>query len=583
MEKFSVQTSASKGIAIGEVFLVKRKSRPAGYRLVEDQEKQTETARLLAAIEGASREIRELASGDEILAAHREILEDPVLKESALLKITGENKNAEQALAETEDELCRLFGEINDEYLKERASDIRDVCTRIMNRLQGISGNPFEGIDREVVVVADDLFPSDTVLMDFTKVRGFITRQGGPTSHVCIIARNKGIPAVVGLGNELPALQSGELIILDTLDNEMIIGPDEKTIAAYRDRKEKYDQQKEKLQQIKNLEAETTDGHKISLLANAGTVDDVSFAMACGASGIGLFRSEFLYMQSSGSFPDEETQFAAYKKAVELCEGKSMIIRTLDIGGDKPLPYFAMEKEENPFLGWRAIRISLDRTEVFRTQLRALLRAGAFGNLKIMFPMIISPAELRAAKAILETCKNELRAEGRTFNENIETGVMIETPAAVMLADDLAREAGFFSIGTNDLTQYMLAADRTNHRVEYLYDPFHPAVLRSIRQVTGAANKHGKPVGLCGEMAGDPRAARLLLGLGLGSLSVAPGDIPEIKQAIRNTSYAQARKLAAKACKKSTVAEVHALCGPLVMASREHGSSDCAKTKTIFR
>ncbi|MGV8091916.1 MAG: phosphoenolpyruvate--protein phosphotransferase [Mangrovibacterium sp.] len=554
MQKFSVQTSASKGIAIGEVFLVKRKPRPAGHRLVENQEKQTETARLLAAIEGASREIRELASGNEILAAHREILEDPVLQENALLKITSENKNAEQALAETEDELCRLFGEIDDEYLKERASDIRDVCTRIMNRLQGISSNPFEGIDREVVVVADDLFPSDMALMDFTKVRGLVTRQGGPTSHVCIIARNKGIPAVVGLGNELPALlQSGHLIILDALDNEMIIAPDEKTIAAYRDRREKYNQQKEKLQQIKDL------------LANAGTVDDVSFAMACGASGIGLFRSEFLYMQNSVSFPDEETQFAAYKKAVELCEGKSMIIRTLDIGGDKPLPYFAMEKEENPFLGWRAIRISLNRTDVFRTQLRALLRAGAFGNLRIMFPMIVSPDELRAAKAIVENCKNELRAEGRTFNENIETGVMIETPAAVMLADDLAREAGFLSIGTNDLTQYMLAADRTNHRVKHLYDPFHPAVLRSIRQVAAAANKHGKPVGLCGEMAGDPKAAKLLLGLGLSSLSVAPGNVPEIKQAIHNTSYAQARKLAAKACKKSTVAEVHALSGPLAI------------------
>lgn len=507
----------------------------------------------------AAQQIRELAQTSEIFAAHLEILEDPTLPESVLLKINDENKNAELALDQAMDDICVLFAEIEDEYLRERSADIRDVCSRISKAMKGDNHNPFDQIDRDVIVVADDLAPSDTALMDFAKVRGLITRSGGPTSHVCIIAKTKGIPAVVGLGNDLPEIDPNDFILLDGLNNQITINPDEQTLKTSNYMFAQYCQQKEELLKIRQLEAQTPDGHKVHLVANAGNVEEIELALQSGASGIGLLRSEFLYMQNQLAFPGEEQQFEAYKKAVEACRGKSLIIRTLDIGGDKSLPYFTFEREDNPFLGWRAIRISLEQTDIFRTQLRALLRASAFGKLKIMFPMIVSVEEFRQARSLLECCKNELREEGLPFDENTETGLMIETPAAVMMADDLAREADFFSIGTNDLTQYTLAADRLNTKIAHLYNPLHPAVIRSIKQVIDTANRHNKPVGMCGELAGMPEATRLLLGLGLTEFSVAASDIPGIKQRIRNMNYNEAQKLADEACSKSTAAEINAL------------------------
>lgn len=561
MQRITVKTTASKGVALGEAFVVKQIVPDFSNRLIAYDEKSLEKTRFSDAIEEASRQIGELAKTSDIFAAHLEIVNDDTLKDSVLSKIISENKNAEHALDQAKDEICSLFGDIDDEYLRERVTDIKDVCSRIMKVLKGVTSNPFETIGKEVIIVADDLTPSDTALMDFTKVRGLITRFGGVTSHVCIIAKNKGIPAIVGAGKDFPMPESGDFVILDCLNDEIIVNPDEETIACYQVKASDHFQQKEALLKFKNLEAETTDGHKVHVMGNASSVEEIAIAVQCGASGIGLFRSEFLYMQSTASFPEEETQFEAYKGAAEACQGKQIIIRTLDIGGDKSLPYFTFEKEENPFLGWRAIRICLDRTDIFRTQLRALLRASVFGELKIMFPMIISVEELRAAKAMVESCKLELRKEGFAFNQTIETGVMIETPAAVFIAEELARESDFFSIGTNDLTQYTLAADRLNPKVSRLYNPFHPAVLRSIKLVADAANRHGKPIGICGEMAGNPRAVKVLLGMGLTSFSVTASDIPEIKQQIRNAVFAQNQKLAEAVCQKSTCAEILALLG----------------------
>lgn len=559
MQKISVKTTASKGLALGEAFLVKQIIPHISNHLIRDEEKGHEIARFSFAVEEASSQIGELAKTSNIFASHLEIVNDDTLNERVITKINCENKNAEYALVEAENEICNLFSAIDDEYLRERVTDIKDVCSRIMKVLKGVTASPFETFDKEVIILADDLTPSDTALMDFTKVRGLITRFGSVTSHVCIIARNKGIPAIVGVGNNFPMLESGDFVILDGLDNEIIINPDKETLGRYQIKSSNFLEQKNTLLKYKNLEAETADGQKIHVMANASSIEEIKNAIECGAEGIGLFRSEFLYMQSSTSFPNEETQFIAYKDAIEACQGKQIIIRTLDIGGDKLLPYFPFEKEDNPFLGWRAIRVCLDRTDLFRTQLRALLRASAFGDIKIMFPMIISVEELRASKEMVESCKLELRKEGLVFNEKIEMGVMIETPASVFIAEELARESDFLSIGTNDLTQYTLAVDRLNPKVLGLFNSFHPAVLRSIKMATDAAALHGKPIGMCGEMAGNSKAIAFLLGIGLTSFSVIANDIKKVKQKIRNTDYGQAQKLANLVCQKSTDAEIQTL------------------------
>ena len=559
MKKLSVEMVGSGGIAFGKLYMVQSTRGGINKSLVSDGEKEAEVSRFSGAFNASEGQLSELAQTSGIFAAHMEILRDPALYESVVQKINTDNKNAEFALNETGDELCALFEEIDDEYIRGRATDIKDVCTRIMQQLKGEDFNPFSEIKEEVIVVADELVPSDTALMDFTKVRGLITRQGGVTSHVCIIAKNKGIPAFVGMGDELSVLQPGDFIIMDGPGKEIIINPDDEITAVYRATVMKLDQQREEFKKLKNQEAETSDGHKIQIYANASSTEEVEYAIGCGASGIGLFRSEFLFMQSRDHFPDEESQFMVYRNASQACQGKSIIIRTLDIGGDKSLPYFPIHGEDNPFLGWRALRITLERKDIFKVQLRALLRASAFGQLKIMFPMIISVEEFTAAKALIENCKEELKQEGKAFNEKIGIGVMIETPASVLLAEDLAREADFFSIGTNDLVQYTLAVDRLNEKVSKLYNPFHPAVLRSIKMVADAAVKYGKPLGLCGEMAGNPQAVLFLLGMGLTSLSLAGANIPEIKQMIRNASYEQAQQLAAKVCEKSTADQVNTL------------------------
>jgi phosphotransferase system enzyme I (PtsI) len=561
MERITVINHDSRGIATGKAYVVKRENPETVHRFVEDTGKKNEEERFSAALKKVLALTREMAAADPIFTAHMEIIQDETLWELTVSGIHNENKCAELSLKDAGDQLCAMFENIGDPYLRERASDIRDVVNRIMLALKGETVNPFAGIRQKVIVVADELFPSDTIQMDFSRVCGLITRRGATTSHVSIIARNRGIPALTGLGDDILKLRDGNLLILDGEKGEIIVNPDEITLDKYQEKAKTTERQKSLYQNIKDLEAVTSDGFPIELMANVSGADDVAPALNKGASGIGLFRSEFLFMQYSEDFPDEEAQFAEYKKAAEICGNHPLIIRTLDIGGDKSLPCFSPGKEDNPFLGWRAIRISLSETAMFKVQLRAILRASAFGNIQIMFPMIISMEEWREARLWVDACKNELQNEGLAFKEDIELGVMVETPAAVMIAEDLAAEADFLSIGTNDLTQYTLAVDRLNPRVSGLFDPLHPAVVRSIGMVVKAADLQGKPAGICGESAGNPDVVKLLLGLGLKKLSMAPVQIPEIKYLIRNTSMTEARQVAQEIVKKNTIREIRNLLG----------------------
>lgn len=556
MRKLSVGEIASKGIALGKLFHVDKIEIVPSLKSISDEEKERERSRFVESLKLVSESLKHIAEIDEIFTAHLEILEDPILRESVLSIINTQNKNAELALAITQNEICNYISKIEDEYLKERASDIKDICSRIMKAMKGISDNPFGNIDSETIVFAENLAPSDTAMMDFSRVCGLITKFGGMTSHVSIIARSKGVPAIIGLGEDFSSLKNGEFAILDGFNKEIIINPEKEIINTFKKKALQYSKFKGGLLQAKGLKSVTKDNREVNVFANVGSVDEIESAMKCSAMGIGLYRTEFLFMQSKNHFPDEEFQFKAYKNAAESCKGKSLTIRTLDIGGDKSLPYFPMNKEDNPFLGWRAIRISLRKTDLFRTQLRALLRASAYGDIKIMFPMIISLEEFRTAKALIVESKEELRKEGQDFNDKIEIGVMIETPASVFLAEDLAKEADFFSIGTNDLIQYILVVDRTNQQVAHLGNAFHPSVIRSLKIVIDAANKYGKPVGMCGELAGNIQAVELLIGMGLFEFSVSPSIIPEFKQKIRNISFREAKELAAKVNCKNTLNEV---------------------------
>jgi len=454
-----------------------------------------------------------------------------------------------------ENELAARFEALDDAYLRERAADIRDICRRIMANLKGISLNVFEDIKEDVLIIAKDLAPSDTSFMDFGLVKGFVTALGGSTSHTCIIARNVGIPAAVGQEGILDEITDGEYVILDGEECILITSPDDATVQDYRRKISEKEAKKEALKALAGLPTVTSDGRHLELFANVGGIQDIKAAVENGAEGIGLFRTEFLYMEGR-AFPTEEEQFAVYKEAAEICGDKPVIIRTLDIGGDKSLPFFTFPAEENPFLGWRAIRMCLEMKDMFKTQLRALLRASAYGNIRIMLPMIISIEEYNEAVGMLEECKKELTTEGISFKPDIQTGIMIETPASVLIAEDLAREVDFFSIGTNDLTQYILAVDRGNNKISALYNSFHPAVLRAIKSVVDAGAKYGKMVGMCGEFASNEKATKLLLGMGLIEFSVSPPAVPELKGVLRELNYENASAYSAIVLSQSTVASV---------------------------
>lgn len=520
------------GIAAGTAFVFERRASTAPSAATGDP--TAEKARFHAALEQAKRELGILAVENDIFAAHLEMADDPMLSEQVEERISEHCFSAERALNEVCEEVSGMLAALDDERLSGRADDVRDVCGRIRRILTGETAeNPFAGLAPGTIVVAEDLVPSDTALMDFSRIAGIVTARGSVTSHVCIIARAKGIAAIVGASECMLEIKTGDKLIINGETGEIIISPDAETERRYLSLIASRRQHGVHCLKGAHTPAVTRGGRRIAVLGNAGNVEEVRAALDAGAEGIGLFRSEFLYMQSRGGFPDEPTQFEAYRHAAELCGERPLIIRTLDIGGDKVLPYIDFGHEENPFLGWRAIRISLSMHDMFRTQLRALLRASVFGNLRIMFPMITSVGEFRQAKAAVQACMAELDMEKTAYNPGIELGVMIETPAAVMVADLLAEEAQFFSIGTNDLTQYVMAADRGNPRVAHLYDPSDTAVRRAVAMTLAAARNAGIEAGMCGELAADPEATAWLLEAGLEEFSVSAPAVAPLKERIR--------------------------------------------------
>lgn len=536
--------AASSGIAIAKAFRLENPELTVEKKSVTEVE--AEVARLEAALEKSKSEleiIREHARkelGDdkaEIFEAHLLVLSDPELINPIKDKITNENVNAEHALDEVAAMFINMFESMDNEYMKERAADIRDVTKRVLAHLLGVNVSNPSLISEEVVIIAEDLTPSDTAQLNRKFVKGFTTDIGGRTSHSAIMARSMEIPAVVGTKTVMEDIQNGVLVIVDGLDGEVIVDPSEETVKAYEKKAAEYAEQKAEWAKLVNEKTVSADDHHVELAANIGTPEDVKGVLENGGEGVGLYRTEFLYMGRE-ELPTEEEQFTSYKTVLERMEGKPVVVRTLDIGGDKELPYLNLPKEMNPFLGFRAIRLCLEMQDMFRTQLRALLRASVYGNLKIMFPMIATVDEFRQAKAILLEEKAKFQQEGVQVSEDIEVGMMVEIPSSAVIADLFAKEVDFFSIGTNDLIQYTLAADRMNERVSYLYQPYNPAILRLVNMVIKAAHKEGKWVGMCGEMAGDEIAIPILLGLGLDEFSMSATSILKARSQIRQLSKA---------------------------------------------
>ncbi|TQK62830.1 phosphotransferase system enzyme I (PtsI) [Brevibacillus sp. AG162] len=555
---------ASAGIAIGKAFLLTTPDLQINTVAIEDP--ASEIQRFQEALARAKNDLEDIVLRVEremgtdhadIFKAHLLVLEDPELVDTVKDKINSEKTNAESALNDVAQAFIGLFEQMDNEYMRERAADIRDVTTRVLSYLLGL---PFAGLGElteEVIIVADDLTPSDTAQLDRRYVKGFVTDIGGRTSHSAIMARSLEIPAVVGTQGITRAVQPGTLVILDGHEGIAIIDPSEEEIAVYKRKQADYEVQKAELAKLVNNKTVTLNNHHVELAANIGSPEDVAGAIANGAEGVGLFRTEFLYM-GRNDFPTEEEQYLAYKHVLEHMGDRPVVIRTLDIGGDKHLSYLALPEEMNPFLGHRAIRLCLDNQELFRTQLRALLRASVHGNLKIMFPMIATLEEFRQAKSILEEEKKSLVNRGIVVSDQYEVGIMIEIPAAAMLADQFAREVDFFSIGTNDLIQYTMAADRMNEKVAYLYQPYHPAVLRLLHNVIKAGHAQNKWVGMCGEMAGDPIAIPILLGMGLDEFSMSAGSILPARQQLSRLKVEDAAKQVDTILQMSTSAQVEA-------------------------
>lgn len=528
------------GVEIGKIAFYKRNEGQIKRTHIDDVE--AEVKRFEDAKATALCELQELHAkaikdvGEEnamIFEMHQMMLEDLDYLESIIHIITSQEVNAEYAVSTTADNFAMMFASMDDAYMQGRAADVRDISKRVLNILSGAGKSGIE-TDEPVIVAADDLVPSETVQLDKDKVLGFATMYGSSNSHTAILARTMNIPAIIGLGEGLKPIYDGKFAIIDGFDGKIYIDPDEETLEIMKKKQAEDREKKALLQELKGKENVTLSGQKINLYANIGNVADVGLVLKNDAGGIGLFRSEFLYLENS-TFPTEEEQFIAYKTVAENMAGKKVIIRTLDIGADKQVDYFNLDKEENPALGYRAIRICLTQPEIFKTQLRALLRASAFGNISIMFPMIISVSEVKQIKAILEEVKAELRVAGIKFKENIEIGVMIETPAAVMMSRELAKEVDFFSVGTNDLTQYTLAIDRQNPKLDVFYDSHHPAVLAMIKMATDNAHAEGKWIGICGELGADLELTEKFLEMGLDELSVSPSMILPLRKKIRET------------------------------------------------
>ena len=526
------------GIAIGKIAFYKRNEIQIKRSRVEDTEQ--EVKRFEAAKEKAVSQLQELhdkalddvgETNAMIFEIHQMMLEDLDYVESIVNIITSQEVNAEYAVATTADNFAAMFAAMDDAYMQGRAADVKDVSERLIQVLSDQNSASME-MNEPVIIAADDLVPSETVQLDKEKVLSFITMFGSANSHTAILARTMNIPAVIGIGEDLKKEYDGKEAIVDGMEGVIYIDPDKETFTRMREKQKEDQEQKALLEQLKGKENITKSGQKVMVYANIGNLSDVGAVLKNDAGGIGLFRSEFLYLESE-TFPTEEEQFKVYKQVAENMAGKRVIIRTLDIGADKQVDYFGLDKEENPALGYRAIRICLTRQEIFKTQLRALYRASAYGQIAIMFPMIISVDEVKQIKKIIEEVKQELKEEGIDFRENVELGVMIETPAAVMVSRDLAKEVDFFSVGTNDLTQYTLAIDRQNQKLEPFYDSHHPAVLSMIRMATENAHAEGKWIGICGELGADLSLTETFLEMGIDELSVAPGMILPLRKRIR--------------------------------------------------
>ncbi|EAE6311903.1 phosphoenolpyruvate--protein phosphotransferase [Listeria monocytogenes] len=554
--------AASDGIAIAKAYLLVEPD--LSYEKTEVTDVESEVKRFESALEVSRTElsmIREKAAKDlgedkaQIFDAHLLVLNDPELTGPIEESIKNSKTNAETALQETTDMFIGMFESMDNEYMRERAADIKDVRKRVLSHLLGVTIPNPALIDEEVVVVAADLTPSDTAQLNRNFVKGFVTDIGGRTSHSAIMARSLEIPAVVGTKEVTASVAKNDIVIIDGLEGNVIIHPTEEQIAHYEKIKSDFALQQAEWDKLKNEKTVSKDGVHVELAANIGTPNDLEGVISNGGEAVGLYRTEFLYM-GRDNFPTEEEQFEAYKAVVSGMDGKSVVVRTLDIGGDKTLPYLELPEEMNPFLGFRAIRLCFANEELFRTQLRALLRASVYGNLKIMFPMIATVNEFRQARDILLDEKAKLKAAGTEVSDSIELGIMIEIPAAAVLADQFAKEVDFFSIGTNDLIQYTMAADRMNERVSYLYQPYNPSILRLVKMVIDASHKEGKWTGMCGEMAGDQTAVPLLLGLGLDEFSMSASSILKSRSLIKRLDQSEMVKLAEEALNKSTAEEV---------------------------
>ncbi len=553
---------ASRGICIGPVFQFIRQELVVTECKIDDPQKEIE--RLDAAISAAKEQISkiyekaltEASKADaEIFQAHKMILEDPEMLGEVRKKIQDKKCNAEFAMKETAQAFSDMMAAMKDEYFAARATDIMDVGNRVLRILLGVAESPTANLKEPSIIVADDLTPSDTVLLDKSLVIGFCTARGSATSHTAILARGLGIPAVSGVGDAVLTQCNHSDAILDGTNGEVILDPDSATVKDYEQRIQTAKTIREASLKHAHEPVVTKDGRHIEVVSNIGNVEGARSSIENGAEGVGLLRTEFLYLERT-SLPTEEEQYQAYKAILDVFDQLPVVLRSLDVGGDKEIPYMGLEAESNSFLGQRALRLCLVRPDIFKPQLRAALRAGLGRNLKIMFPMVATASEVRAARKVMDECIAEMRKEGVPFAENIEVGIMVEIPSAALVADQLAKEVDFFSIGTNDLSQYTMAADRTNPKVADLSNAFYPAVLRLIRDVINAAHKEGKWVGMCGELAGEPLAAPILLGLGLDEFSMNPPMVPVVKQILRNLDSNEMKNLAELALQLESPKEI---------------------------
>ena len=555
---------ASEGVSIGKVLLFREEEMVIPEVKAADSTIESELTKLEEGLKKSKTQlisirekVKEKMGEDKaaIFDGHIMLLEDEDLLMEVQDKIKGENMPAARALKEGIDEYCEMISQLDDAYLRERAADLQDIGKRWLKNLLGIKIYDLSNLEPDTVVVTYDLTPSDTAQLDLKNCVGFITEVGGKTAHSAIMARSLELPAVVGVKGILSEVKEGETVIMDGEAGELFLNPAEELLSQYEVKREELRKEKEELKKLIGEDAITTDGRKVDIWGNIGSPNDVDAVIESGATGIGLYRTEFLFMNSD-HFPTEEEQYQAYRIVAEKMKGKPVTIRTMDIGGDKELPYLDLPKELNPFLGYRAIRISLENKDMFKTQLRAILRASRYGQIKIMYPMISSINEIRKANTILEECKRELDEIGKVYDRNIKVGIMVETPSTAIIAYKFAKEVDFFSIGTNDLTQYFLAVDRGNEMVSTLYNSFNPAVLEAIQKVIDAAHDANINVSMCGEFAGDKKATKLLLGMGLDSFSMSASSGLQVKKIIRNSSYEEAQKYRDLILEQNTPEEV---------------------------